>query len=352
MKELLNYVLVSLKGNESNKKIKTFLPSLSILLLLLCLFLSFTNVYASTVRATSVKLNKTKIVLGIGRTDNLKYYIYPNTTRDKRITWISSNTKVAKIDSKGKISSVGVGKATIAIVTADGHRTAYCSITVSSQWTYKKFVTFGDSITWYDGKIYNFSNKESSKVARGYQTYMREKLKCTVYNQGANGDDMTQIYSIIKNYNYRNINAVTITSGANDHRKGISTGTVLRKGSKFNTKTYAGALQASIEKIKASNRTAKIYLLAPIKGYFNENHTSSVPNLYRGQKTVSIDYVNVMKSVGRLYGISVCDLYNSTWINSLPKNVLMGDKTLNPYYLHPSNQGYSRIADVLIPFLK
>lgn len=223
--------------------------------------------------------------------------------------------------------------------------------TITSQWVNKKFVTFGDSITWYDGKKYNYASKEEGVIVRGYQTYMREDLKCVVDNQGVSGYDMPHIYSKINSYNYTNINAVTITSGANDHRKGIYPGTVMPIGSKFTTTTFAGALQASIEKIINTNNNIKIYLITPVRGWYNENNTSNVPNAYKGQMALSEDYVNIMKSIGNLYAIPVCDLYNLSGINKLNRPTLIGDKESDPYYLHPSTKGYTRIADVLIPFL-
>lgn len=224
------------------------------------------------------------------------------------------------------------------------------SSTVISNWVNKNFVTFGDSITWYDGKPYNSGSKEEGVIVKGYQSYMRDELNCVIDNQGANGNDMTEIYSIINNYNYENIDAVTITSGANDHRKGVLPGIVLPIGSKFSTTNYAGALQASIEKVINTNEDIEIYLITPIRGWFNENYTYDVPNAYKGEMTISEDYVKVMKKIGKLYNISVCDLFNSTWINSLEIPVLIGDKDSSPYYLHPSTKGYERIADILIPF--
>jgi len=324
--------------------------------LLLCRFLNFTPVsaytYISGFKVAYVNLNETKFNIAIGQTYSLKATITPAKATNKNMKFISSNTKIVKIDTSGKVTAVSLGSAMIAVTTADGNKKSYATITVVSNWANKKFVTFGDSITWYDGKVYNSASKEQGVTAKGYQTYMRSMLNCVVVNKGKDGNDMTQIYSIINNYNYRYVNAVTITSGANDHRKGVLPGKVLRIGSKFNTETYAGALQASIEKIRKSNRNARIYLITPIKGWYNEDHTPSVPDAYKGQMTLSVEYVNVMKSIGKLYGISVCDLYNSTWINGLSKSALMTDKATSPYYLHPSTKGYMRIADVLIPFLK
>lgn len=322
------------------------------LLVLFCI-ISLINVSGElrSIPTASVTLNKTIYNLTVGQTRNLLATVNPTDSKNKNVKWTTSNSKIAKVDASGKVIALSIGTATITITTVDGNKEDTCTVNVVSIWMNKNFVTFGDSITWYDGKEYNSASKEKGVIVKGYQSYMREQLKCVVDNQGANGNDMTQIYSIINNYNYNNINAVTITSGANDHRKGILPGTILPIGSKFKTTTYAGSIQASIEKITKTNKNIKIYLITPIRGWFNENYTYDVPNAYSGKMTISEDYVKVMKSIGKLYNISVCDLFNSPWINNLTRPILIGDKDTSPYYLHPSTKGYKRIADILIPFL-
>lgn len=120
----------------------------------------------------------------------LKATITPSKASNKNLKWISSNTKIAKIDTKGKVTAVSVGSAMIAVTAADGNKKSYATITVVSNWANKKFVTFGDSITWLDKKVYNSMNKEQGITAKGYQTYMRNRLKCIVDNKGSNGNDM------------------------------------------------------------------------------------------------------------------------------------------------------------------
>ena len=75
----------------------------------------------------TVKLNLTKITLGKTETYTLKAAASVKTT----VKWKSSNTKVATVDSKGKIKAVGTGSATITVTTAGG-RTASCTVTVKA----------------------------------------------------------------------------------------------------------------------------------------------------------------------------------------------------------------------------
>jgi len=211
-----------------------------------------------------------------------------------------------------------------------------------SKWLGKTFVTFGDSITWYDGQTYNEGDKEFGTVVKGYQTYMRQKLGATVINEGFNGYKMPQINTVIKAYDFTGVDAVTITAGANDFRYQSTEplGTVQAIGSTFDNTTYIGALQESIEYILGQNTEIKIYLLTPVKGW--ENVIGIMPE----------NYPNAVKELGKLYSLSVCDWYYESGINDLTKLTYIGDVENNGYNLHPSTKGYERMANILIPFLE
>lgn len=225
----------------------------------------------------------------------------------------------------------------------------------STKFLNKKFVTFGDSITWYDCQTFFPSHIETGQVAKGYQTYMREELGCTVDNQGTNGYSMPEMLPVIKDYNFANTDFVTLTSGANDHRLGVAVGTVQPKGSEFDTSTYAGAMQSAIEHILNANKDIKLYLLTPIQGWYNEYNTLNVPNTSSSAVGVlSEEYPNMMIKIAKLYGLPILDWYHKSRINQSNKTYLMGDNpaVFKAYVLHPTQKGYKKMADVLIPFLK
>ena len=69
---------------------------------------------------SSMKLNVRSKTLNRGNTYTLKASIYPSTASNKSITWSSSNTKVAKVDSKGKVTAVNGGSATITAKASNG----------------------------------------------------------------------------------------------------------------------------------------------------------------------------------------------------------------------------------------
>ncbi len=78
---------------------------------------------------TGIKLNATSLSLFNGDSANLSVTYEPsNTTYDKTVTWLSSNTSVATV-SNGKVTAVGKGEATITAQV--GSFKATCKVTVS-----------------------------------------------------------------------------------------------------------------------------------------------------------------------------------------------------------------------------
>ena len=75
----------------------------------------------------SVKLNKSKATVEKGKTMTLKATI---TLPEKSVTWKSSNTKVATVTSKGKVTGVKAGTATITCTSTVSGAKATCKVTV------------------------------------------------------------------------------------------------------------------------------------------------------------------------------------------------------------------------------
>lgn len=67
------------------------------------------------IEVTSVKIkNKEKVKLKIGETLILETEIEPNNASNKKITWSSSNTNIATVNSDGKVEALQEGKVKIA----------------------------------------------------------------------------------------------------------------------------------------------------------------------------------------------------------------------------------------------
>ena len=215
---------------------------------------------------------------------------------------------------------------------------------VGNKWKDKRIVTFGDSVTWYDGNQYGTNTKESGTTVKGYQSYMREELGATVINQGVSGNTMQQINTRIKLYDFTSVDACTIMGGTNNYRdqEEGSLGNVLPLGSTFDENTFTGALQSSIEYILTNNPECKLLLFTPIKGWYAET---------AGRTPMTTEISDTIMDVAELYGLPVCDLYKNSGINELTESAHIVDSTAVSMRFHPSTKGYKRMSEVINPFL-
>ena len=134
--------------------------------------------------AASVKLNKTKIVLVVGQTYNLKV-----SGTKKTPQWSSSNKKIVSVTKKGVVK--GLRKGTATITAKIGKKTYKCKVTVESPKlsSTKKTVTAGTSFTlklngtkqtvkWYTSnkKIATVSKKGVVKTLRAGSVKITAKV--------------------------------------------------------------------------------------------------------------------------------------------------------------------------------
>ena len=92
------------------------------------------TVTVTEIPVTKITLNKTSATLTVGNTLTLKGTISPSDATNKTITWSSSKTSVAKVDSNGKVTAVGQGEAVITAKT-NNNKTATCTVTVEKATT-------------------------------------------------------------------------------------------------------------------------------------------------------------------------------------------------------------------------
>ena len=80
---------------------------------------------------TGITLNKSNTNITKGLSETLAATINPSDATNKNITWTSSSTSVATVDTTGKITAISEGTTTITATTEDGEFTATCEVTVS-----------------------------------------------------------------------------------------------------------------------------------------------------------------------------------------------------------------------------
>lgn len=86
---------------------------------------------AETIHPTSVSVSPTTASIEAGSTTQLTETVLPSNVTDKSVTWSSSNTSVATVNSSGLVTGISAGNATITVTTVDGSYTATCAVTVT-----------------------------------------------------------------------------------------------------------------------------------------------------------------------------------------------------------------------------
>ncbi|WP_419822623.1 polysaccharide lyase family 8 super-sandwich domain-containing protein [Anoxybacterium hadale] len=84
-------------------------------------------------KVSSIKLDKATMALKVGAHGQLIAEITPATAVNKDVTWSSSNTSIATVDSTGLVTAKATGTANITATTLDGGKTATCLVTVSKR---------------------------------------------------------------------------------------------------------------------------------------------------------------------------------------------------------------------------
>ena len=86
----------------------------------------------SPVKATKITLSPSSLTLNVGAKKAVTATVSPSNASIKTVTWVSHNTNIAKVDSKGNVTGVGTGSTKISAYTTDGNVTASMNVTVKS----------------------------------------------------------------------------------------------------------------------------------------------------------------------------------------------------------------------------
>lgn len=86
----------------------------------------------ATQPVTGVSLDKTTLSLETGKTATLKATVVPDNATNKGLNWASTDEAIATVDSKGVVTGVKAGTATIKVGTKDGNKSAEAEVTVKT----------------------------------------------------------------------------------------------------------------------------------------------------------------------------------------------------------------------------
>lgn len=133
------------------------------------------TVKANKVPVKSVKLNKTKLTMGVKETFTLKATVAPKNATNKKVSWkIDKKGKKFVTMKNGKLTAKKKGKATIT-ATVDGKK-ATCKVTVKPAPTKKAKVTLNKKkVTLKVKKTFQIKPKVSSKFGSATFKYSIDK---------------------------------------------------------------------------------------------------------------------------------------------------------------------------------
>lgn len=136
---------------------KKFLLSILIVLSIFIVVPTFMPIFQDTysVQAASISLNKTKLTLNVNETYTLKI-----KGTSKKVKWSSSNTKIATVNSKGKIVAKSKGKVYISAKVAG--KTYKCKVVVENPYLKKT------SVKLVKGQKYTLTLKNTSQKIQWY----------------------------------------------------------------------------------------------------------------------------------------------------------------------------------------
>lgn len=86
----------------------------------------------NTTAVTGVTVSPTTASIAVGATRQLSATVAPADAANKAVTWASSDPSKATASSSGLVTGVAAGNAAITATTADGGKTATCTVTVTS----------------------------------------------------------------------------------------------------------------------------------------------------------------------------------------------------------------------------
>ena len=227
-----------------------------------------TTTKPTDIKVSSIKLNTKNHTMYSNQYVQLKATVLPNNAYNKSVTWKSSNSKIATVDSNGKVKALKVGNATITATSTDGSNvSAQCKIKVVQRVTKIKL----------NKSIINLSKK--GKTA---------KLKATVLPNNAYNKSVT--------WKSNNTKVVTVDRNGKikaTTNKGI---TYVNAIAKDGSKKSASVLVIVGEKVKkitlnktsvTLNRGAKNRGFQLKKSIKNKNATYKAVNWYTSNKNIA-----------------------------------------------------------------
>ena len=207
---------------------------------------------------TGVTLNKSSLNLGVGGSEVLSATVLPADATNKQVTWLSSTPSIATVSQSGVVTGVKEGTTQISVITAEGSKTAICSVIVSGQTQTEPGTQTGGIIDPATGKTAaaTFSGME---IELDYTStaYNGSDKEPGVSIQDASGNDLTEDVDYTLDY-YNNLTvgkATVIVSGKGKYAGVIAGVKFTIKPKTVTVKSVKKASSRKLNVVWASHKT-------------------------------------------------------------------------------------------------
>jgi lysophospholipase L1-like esterase len=249
------------------------------------------------------------------------------------------------------------------------------------------WVAIGDSITYLN----DHTDETGNRVTKGYMTRVAEKLPNIHYvNQGHNGWTSGGIAAAIDTLGLVKADVYSVFLGTNDWWQGRPLGAITDYLDNTGNTTVYGSFRIIINKLRSLNKDAKIILITPMQRadfVYLTNMKNNAYGSYKEKNGQTLEaFAAAISEIGKNENLQVIDLYNKKGmgLKQLVKYKRVKDPKTGEYKnytypgftavpfnpetdeypypadavditydgLHPSDKGYTIIADLLTEVLK
>lgn len=195
----------------------------------------------------------------------------------------------------------------------------------------------GTSISWYNNNV----SSSGGRFTRGYQDRVMDVLKfAELKNVGDNGGVISRSINKPVRADY-----YTIEHGINDWGNTIPVGTIDDYINNTKNGTFAASYRQLIDNIFKLNPEAKVVLCTPRKAYGFNGYLPS--HWYDAKGGIYLkQYADLIKQIAEYESMPVADFFNEC---GGQHNL---DKLSIDVALHPNDDGYQMMANVLIKALE
>lgn len=209
------------------------------------------------------------------------------------------------------------------------------------------WVAIGDSITYLNEHI----DETGNRIVKGYMSRVVEKLPNIQYiNQGHNGWTAIGIATEIERIGITKADVYSIFLGTNDWWSGKPLGSFSDYKSNTGNATVYGAFRTIVNKLRTLNDKAKIVLIAPMQRsdfvYINDMKNNAYGSYKEKSGQFLEQFADAVDSIGKFENFEVADLFHDGGITQ--ENLIRYKRLKDPQTGKYQNYPYPKFID--IPF--